>query len=206
MLEHNHYICIPYSDRDIAQHCVITDIQIEPLKGTLLDFHMYVDPYKSPKDCYTLIHSGVTVPVLLYIDNYEPTNKFPRTGKDGDRLLKRVSDYWYDPVLRSMGQLCDLQSFFESMPFDTTDDVDKLETVFMLMRREYNALADQLLRLRKLVLPIVADNYTKQNTLRDVESLHQQCLEGSDVLETVQKNVWARAAQPKKFVAFDFIF
>lgn len=206
MLEHNRYIRIPYSDRDIAQHCVITDIQFEHLKGTLLDFHMYVDPYKSSKDCYTLIKSGVTVPVLLYIGNYEAANKFPRTGKDGDRLCQRVSDYWYDPLLSRMGQLCDLQSFFEFMLFDTTDDVDKLANVFTLMHREYNALADQLLKLRRLMSPIVADNHTKQSTIRDVESLHQQCLEGKGVLETVQKNVWARAAQHKKLVAFDFIF
>lgn len=209
MVDYARWGVVPAADNDLTRHCVITDIQFGHITSPLINIHLFIDPYRAPnKNCYSMVNSGVNVPVLIVLDNYEDGRRFPRKGNDTSKLYKRISDYWYDPMLNRLGRLCDIQKFFLNCDLNNAGG---LHDVFLYMDRMYQAVADHLDRLYTLAssIPISYEEpvfHTKQEALRDIKSLYQQCEEGEHEFNNLVCKLKMRAGQPRKFVDFDFIF
>ncbi len=200
---------VPLNDDDLHRHCVITDVRVPDNSiAKPVNIRLFVDPQQSRRDAYSLMADAVSVPVLVYFDEYkEPP--FPRKGKGGKALYDRISDYWADPLCDRLTHLHKLENFLRYC----TVDYDKVDPslIFTPMLNMYQYIDSKLNQLNTfidLVMPDYNDDlyYYYYDVLKDTRNLQTQERAASDACAVLMTNVQQRALMPDNYVDFDFIF
>lgn len=204
----NSWTRIPY-DEDIHRHCVVTKVMY-PNAGIpkLFEIRLFVDPYETQLDPYVMMDKGMSIPVLMYFEEYKG-EPFPRKGKGGLALHDRISDYWSDPVCSRLAHLRNTEEFLNIAAFDTSK-VGTFE-VTAPMQAMYQYLDGQLDKLRDLTqnnLPAYDEDvyYKYRDMMNDIDSLWAEERMNLKNFMTFQEVLFQRGNKPTNYVDFDFIF